>query len=324
VSRAGRLWVAAVAAIAASPAGAGPLGFAPADRGAYGESYTFIADLDGGGYVQLSLGLTNVGPGGLKGICRAVVAEAGGPPAVASERVGADAWRADAARVEVGPCRARVDGAATVVEASLPGLSVRLRFEGAAAPGAAPGGSAVVGGERYQTEVLAFRAPVAARVERSGGAGRELRGAGFADHTRSTVAPRELADRWVRFRALRSERPLLVLVREGRDGSLGPALACEAGGCRAVTRLAVERAPGDPDDARALLRLELDGGAPPLQLRPGVLLYRDAPVEALGLLRVVARLFFGSPVTWVSRGSAAGGTADGPIEGILELELRDG
>lgn len=292
----------------------------PAEGGSYGESYTVIADLEGGGYVQVAFGLTNLGPGGLKGLCRALAVEPGQATLVAGARVGAGAWRIGEQGIEVGPCRARVEDGKTVVEAKLPELAVRLEFAAAGAPGAGPGATAEVGGEKYRTEVLLYRVPVTARVERTGGSPVVWRGVGYGDHTRSTVPPRALARRWIRFRSLRDERPLLVLVREGLDGALGPAQACGAGGaCAELTRLAVERAPGEP---RFTIRMEGREPAATLTLRSGPLLFRDAPVEALGLLRYLAGLFFGSPVTYVFRGTATDGTG-AAVEGILEVELRD-
>ncbi|MFL5299725.1 MAG: hypothetical protein ACJ79R_05195, partial [Anaeromyxobacteraceae bacterium] len=58
----------------------------------------------------------------------------------------------------------------------------------------------------------------------------------------------------------------------------------------------------------------------PVDLRSGRLLYRDAPVEDLGLLGKLVRPFTGNPVTYVIRAQAQDG-AGAPIEGILEVEF---
>ena len=50
-----------------------------------------------------------------------------------------------------------------------------------------------------------------ASVQLPGAAARYLKGAGYVDHTRSTIKPKELANQWVRFRGLRGERGVLGL-----------------------------------------------------------------------------------------------------------------
>jgi hypothetical protein len=302
---------------------AGPLSLDPPHGGSYGESYTFIADLEDGGYVQATLGLTNVGPGGVKGLCRVVVVAPGQAVISTGVRVGSGAWHADGTRLAIGPCQARVEGSETVVEAALPDLAIRLAFAAAAAPGAAPGAEATVGADRYQTEVLLYRVPAGLHLVPTQGPARSGTGAGYVDHTRTTVPPRALATRWVRFRSLRAERPMLLLLREGLDGALGPAQVCSGvGDCRAITGASVQR--GAPSPGGLFFAIRLDAGEPthPLTIRSGPLLHRDAPVEELGLLRHVAALFFGSPVTYLFRATADDGNGGG-VEGLLEVELRD-
>lgn len=45
-------------------------------------------------------------------------------------------------------------------------------------------------------------------------------GGGYADHSRSTAPPRQLANRCVSFRALRGPAKLLLLTREDQQGRL--------------------------------------------------------------------------------------------------------
>src|SRR5512144_2864429 len=91
------LLIAVAAATLAGPVAAGgapALRPVPSGDRNYGESYTFIADLADGGYVQVSLAFTNIAPG-TKAVCRAVVALPERPPWSASDRVGAKGvgWR---------------------------------------------------------------------------------------------------------------------------------------------------------------------------------------------------------------------------------------
>jgi len=290
-------------------------------RGSYGESFTFIADLEDGTYVQLSLSFTNLGPGGTKGLCRALVVRPSGEPWKASTRVGKDAygWRdGEEERLDIGPCSAGIDATAVTAQVKLEGGAVRLAY--AARPGRRAGKETVLrqGGERYDTEVLLHHVPVTAVLSVPGEKERQVGGGGYLDHTRSTISPLDLGQRWVRFRALRGERPLLVLGRLGDDGKFSPLWGCEREACRDYASFDVRR---DASARSATFRVALAGGDAPLELASGKLLYRDAPVEDLGILATVVKPFTGNPVTYVFRGRATGGGE--PVDGILEVEVPE-
>jgi fatty acid desaturase len=294
---------------------------APSRHPAYGESFTFIADLDDGTYAQLSLSLTNLGPGSTKGICRAVVVPPRGSPWKPSTRVGKDGWRwtgGEREQLAVGPCSAWVDRVATGIEVPLEGGTVRLVFETRPAPRSAIREAAVkVGGQVFQSRVLLYRVRVSATLALPGQAPRMVGGAGYADHSRSTVPPKGLASRWVRFRALRGERGLLLLGREGQDGRVDPLWACEeADGCREFSALEIER---DGSSRAPAFGIRLRGARDAVEIHSERLLYRDAPIEELGVVGRLVAPFAGSPVTYVYRAQARDG--DGEHEGILEVEL---
>jgi len=288
------------------------------ERGTYGESFTFVADLADGTYVQAGLSFTNLGPGSTKGICRALVAAPDGRLWRIQERFarGEISWHdGGEERLMVGPCAAWVGEDGSGVEVKLEGGLVRLTTP--ERPRRQGGESAVkVGGRPYQSEVLLFRAPVSLALELPHAAPWTMSGAVYLDHTRSAIAPKDLAHRWIRFRALRGERPLLVLGREGHDGRFAPVWSCGEAGCQGEEAFAAAR----HGEGRATsFVVELKGRAP-LTIRSGRLLYRDAPVEELGLLGPLVRPFTGSPVTYVYRAAAQEGGA-APVDGILEVEL---
>lgn len=289
-------------------------------RGTYGESFTFVADLDDGSYLQLSLGMTNLGPGSTKGICRALLVPAIGAPWKAAARVGRDEIRwssGDEERLTIASCAAVVSEAGTAVEVKLEGGAVRVALVDRPRREGQESAVAVQDG-RYLSEVLLHRAPVTATVTLPGGPPRTVAGAGYLDHTRSTIAPKDLARRWVRFRGLRGERGLLLLGREGHDGRFAPLWSCsQPGGCRELASFRVER---QGRGGATSFRVELATGAAPIEIRAARLLYRDAPVEDLGFLGKLIAPFTGSPVTYVYRATAQDG-AGAPVDGILEVEL---
>jgi hypothetical protein len=294
----------------------------PTTRPNYGESWTFIADLEEGTYVQLSLGFTNIGPGGVKGLCRALVISPAGAVWRASTRVGKDGWSwkdSGGERLAVGTCAGRVEEGATAVEVALEGGVVRLRLGALPTRRAASDATLAVGDDLYRTEVLLFRAPVSGTLALPGTAARTVAGSGYLDHSRSTIRPKDLAERWIRFRALRGERGALLLGRRAHDGRFTPVWACDAPGqCRSYGSFAVERG----GDAKApTFTIALPSEREPLRIESRRLLYRDAPIEELGVLGKLVAPFFGSPVTYVHRAVLTGHGA--PIDGVLEVELSE-
>jgi hypothetical protein len=297
-------------------------------HGSYGESFTFIADLDDGGYVHLSLGFTNIGPGSLKAICRAVVIPAIGSPWQASKRVGGDAWswsggggeELDRERLAIDACVATVAPASTQVEIPLEGGLVRLRLAAPAERRAAPDAAFGTSERSYRSDILLYRTRLEATIQLPGAAPRTVGGAGYLDHTRSTIKPKELAAQWVRFRALRGERGLVLLARRGHDGQVGPAWACDPPGrCRHYATFTLDRTGEDRSTAfRIMFPSERDA----IRIDSGRLLYRDDPIGELGLLGKVVAPYFGAPVTYTFRARLQ--DAQGPaIDGILEVELAN-
>jgi hypothetical protein len=314
----------AIAALALGAARHVPCVLLPtlSDRDSYGESHTFIADLDDGTYVQLSLAVTNLGPGGLKGICQGRVVPPRGAAWRGFTRVGRDEWSwrgGDGERLGVGPCSAWLSADGMGASVSLEGARVQLTYAERPRGRAARDTVVVQGGDIYRAEVLLSRTPVTASVELPGRPPWCGSGSGYYDHSRSTTPPRELARRWIRFRALRGPRPFLLLGREGGDGRMGPIWSCRgAGDCRDEDSFEVVRSGGDPAPAfRVLVR----GEGRVLTLTSGRLLYREAPLEDLGIIGRLVAPFIGAPVNYVYRAQAMGEGA--PIDGVLEVELGE-
>jgi hypothetical protein len=288
----------------------------------YGESFTFLADLDDGSYLHLQLSLTNLGPGPTKGICRALLVPPRGAPWKAASRVSRDAvsWvGGPEEKLVVGACSAWA-GPTSGIEVHLEGATFRLAYASRLRPVGPHEAPLAVGEERYQTEVLLYRAPLTASLALPGQPPRDVPGMGYLDHTRTTVSPKDLAKRWIRFRGLRGERGLLLLGREGKDGRFTPLWACaDPSSCRTYGSFRLVRE-GKGDSTA--FRVEVRDGGETILLRSGRLLYRDAPIEEMGVLGKLVGPFTGSPVTYVYRATAATG-GGAPVSGVLEVELAD-
>ncbi|MCP3098334.1 hypothetical protein LZ198_05505 [Myxococcus sp. K15C18031901] len=295
--------------------------FSPNDN--YGESFTFIGDLEDGTFVLVQLSVTNIGPGSRTGICRATVLRPGERAWTPQKKVGAKEWGYDAATstLRVGACTARSADGTTRVEAPLDNGRVVLEYAAQVAPHSPEGSDVEVGSARYRHEVtLAFsplkatvQVPKAAEVARTGG--------GYADHTRSTIPPAKLARRWVRFRALRGGERLVLLAREGQDGEFGPVYAWTEG--REPSRMESFTLSREGAKERSVWKVDMFGGdgAKAMVLRSTSLLQRSAPVEDLGMLGGLVRPVVGSPVTYLHRAvlERAGQT---PVAGLMEVTLE--
>lgn len=285
----------------------------------YAETYTFVGDLDDGGYVQVQLSVTNLGPGSGRGLCRALWVPPAGAPFTAHARVDRDQvahGRDDGGGewLRIGPCRADA-AVALAVEATVGGRTVRLAFDRPARPERPPDDVATVGGQRHRTELLVAGGPV--RASRDGPGGAVVHGGGYADHSLSLVTPKALARRWVRFRALRGDgAPRLVLAREALDGGFLPLWRRERGTYRSGGSFALERR------ASAAFTATFQGGVGTFSIRSGRLLFRHAPLDELGLLGSVVSPFVGAPVTYTFRATLSeAGRPDVP--GILEVSLDE-
>ncbi len=288
----------------------------------YGESFTFIGDLDDGTFVLVQMSVTNIGPGARTGICRASVLRPGQRAWTPQKKVGEKEWGYDAgtSTLKVGPCSARSAGGATRVEAPLDGGRVVLEYAAPVAPKSPEGSDVEVGSARYRHEVTLAFSPLRATVQQPKGSEGVYMGGGYADHTRSTIAPAKLAKRWVRFRALRGGERLVLLAREGQDGEFGPVYTWEEGETpRSMEHFTLNR---EGAKERSVWKVEVFGAdGAPLVLRSTALLQRNAPVEDLGMLGGLVRPVVGSPVTYLHR-AVLERAGKAPVAGLMEVTLE--
>jgi hypothetical protein len=288
----------------------------------YGESFTFIGDLEDGTFVLVQLSVTNLGPGSRHGICRASVLKPGQRAWTPQKKVGEKEWSYDvtSGTLQVGTCTARSAGGFTRVEAPLDGGRVALEYAAPVQPRSPEGSDVEVGSARYRHEVTLAFSPLRVTLQLPKGEEETRVGGGYADHTRSTIAPAKLAKRWVRFRALRGGERLVLLAREGQDGEFGPVYEWEEGGSpRLLEHFTLSR---EGAKERSVWKVEVfgDGGAA-MVLRSTSLLQRNAPVEDLGMLAGLVKPVVGSPVTYLHR-AVLERAGKPPLAGLMEVTLE--
>ncbi|HYH98728.1 hypothetical protein [Hyalangium sp.] len=296
----------------------------PSSNDNYGESFTFMVDLEDGTFVFTQFSITNLGPGSRHGICRATVVRPGQKTWAPQVKVDSDEWGYDAATstLKMGPCTLHA-GSGTFISLPLDNGLLNITFSDAPAPKSPPGSEVIVGNARYRHEVLLpfSAAKVSLRMPKSN-ALLELSGKGYGDHSHSTVAPAKLARSWVRFRALRDTPNLLLLAREGFDGGFSPAYLWPAGGePQGLERFSLRRQEGD--SKKAGWEADLNGAGGTLLLRSTSLLLRNAPVQDLGLLGSLVRPVVGSPVTYLMR-AVLQRPGQPDVKGLMEVTLDEG
>ncbi len=296
----------------------------PSSNDNYGESFTFMADLEDGTFVFTQFSITNLGPGSRHGICRATVLRPGQKAWAPQAKVSSDEWGYDAATstLRMGPCTLHA-GSGTFVSVPLDNGLVNIRFTEPPVPQAPPGSEVAVGNTRYRHEVLVpfSTAKVSLKLPNSTTM-LELSGGGYGDHSHSTVAPAKLARSWVRFRALRGESSLLLLAREGFDGSFNPSYLWPSGGQpQMLQRFELRRQPGDAK--KAGWEADLSGADGLMTLRATSLMLRTAPVQDLGVLGSLVKPVVGSPVTYVMR-AVLQRPGQPDVQGLMEVTLDEG
>lgn len=295
--------------------------FSTNDR--YGESFSFIADTDDGGFVLTQLSVTNIGPGSRTGICRATVLRPGKPLWSPQARVGGKEWSYDAATdtLKVGTCSVKATDKGVRVDVALDGGKVVLDYAQKPAPWSPDGSVVELGNDRYRHEVLLGASPVKVTLQVPKASEETLVGGGYADHSRSTIAPAKLAKRWVRFRALRGGQRVVLLAREGLEGDYGPVYLWEDGKAPRLLESFTLGREGTKERSAWKAEFTGDDGRQALALRTTSLLQRSAPVESLGVLGGLVKPMVGSPVTYLHR-AVLERAGKAPVEGLMEVTLE--
>lgn len=297
------------------------LSFDSSDR--YGESFSFVADTEDGTYVTVNLSVTNIGPGSRTGICRATVLRPGRAAWAPQTRVGAKEWSYTETTdtLKVGTCLARASDTGLTVDAPLDNGRVTLEYSRKPEPWSPEGSVVENGKDRYRHEVLVAGSPVKVTLQLPKTEAVTLSGGGYADHSRSTVAPAKVARRWVRFRALKGPPYAVVLGREGQEGDYAPVYLWEDKGAAKLLESFSLTQMGEK--AKSTWRAELTDrdGKVALTLKGTSLLQRSAPVESLGMLGGLVRPMVGSPVTYLLRGVMER-PGKAPVAGLMEVTLE--
>ncbi|RKG61161.1 hypothetical protein D7X30_09810 [Corallococcus sp. AB011P] len=317
------LWVGALLSLPGVAAAGGVLGLSYDSSDRYGESFSFVADTEDGTYVTVNLTVTNIGPGSRTGICRATVLRPGKAVWSPQTRVGAKEWSyaPTTDTLKLGTCLARASDTGLTVDAPLDNGRVTLEYARKPEPWSTDGSVVEEGKDRYRHEVLVAGSPVKVTLQMPKTEAVTLSGGGYADHSRSTVAPAKLAKRWVRFRAIKGPPYAVVLGREGHGGDYAPVYVWEDKGAAKLLESFTLTQTGAKEKSTWRAELTDRDGKPAVTLKGTSLLQRSAPVESLGVLSGLVRPVVGSPVTYLLRGVMER-PGKAPVDGLMEVTLE--
>ncbi|MFN3202115.1 MAG: hypothetical protein ACE366_27160 [Bradymonadia bacterium] len=284
----------------------------------FAETWSAVADLEDGSYLQVQLGITNVGPGSDKGVCRLLYVPSQGKSISGTEKVDSDDWRHEAtphSTLVMGPCRGEATDDRLLISGRVEAHQFSLTLDTPPRRIAPPGHHVTVEEAFYTSNLLVPWAGAEVKLTLEGSAERTLTGRGYADHSRATTLPADLARQWVRVRRLAQGKGLLAILRyppaEGAapdgwiwtEGTEAPVPLAEG----STEALAAIKAKG----AWHIKARDTASGA--FDVHSGPLLHRAAPVEDQGMLAPIIEAVIGNPVTYTYRLSG----------GVMEVTIVD-
>jgi hypothetical protein len=277
-------------------------------EGDYSETYSLTAYGDGV-VVQLQFGVTNLGLGSGRAICR-LYAQGPGARVRKHAMFPHSKWRSYGSPVTsiVAPACRIISGAVLTVEAGFDHETIRVATTRPLMPVLTPQTALKSPGGFYQSEVLLAASP-AELIWVRGKERRAYRVYAHVDHSVTTLLPGAISDGWLRFRALHGDRPMLFSVRLAHGGKSFSGWQWRG---EPPVAMQIGIPAWWPASATGLV-LELPGG----KLTIGRQIEVFEPLRDLGLFRRAAEVVVGRPKTVLFWAELNG------QQGLLEVATQD-
>ncbi len=289
----------------------------------YSETFTVFADLKNGAYVYGQIGISNIGPGNRRGICRMLIVETEKESLDQSVIVDSDEWFFDEQpeqRLQVKDCKLIYSSHQETLEFSgvIKDTQISILLNRSLEKHQAPFNQIHTESGYYHSDILVPWAIASVSYEISGQKVRAA-GYGYADHSRSTLLPAQIAHQWLRFRGLNGGHSMLFLARqvEAKTSFEGWAWSQTEEAASVVQRVSLFEISHQhwhinisDDDAQYTINTETR-------------LLRYAPLEDQGFFVKVLSYAIGNPVTYTYRAILT--LPNGiKIPGILEIARING
>jgi len=317
----------------------------------YSETFTLFADLENGQYIYAQLGISNIGPGDQNGICRIMIFNPNEDTVNKSVVIDDSEWHYNHKpfpSLNVGLCKLSSSGHSLIFSGEIDDITANIHLNNEIADNlntisdkevdekipnhTVPVSKIEVGQSQYFSEILYpwSRASASSSLithsatttpgnhSSNKNEPQLLSGYGYADHSISTLLPKDIASRWIRFRSINQSDSHLILIRY-------PDLTQKSNGWMWNQETSVESITSVSFNTNSLPIINIETSQNSdvnYAINAKHLIYRQAPLEEKGLLGKVLSQLIGNPVTYTYRASM---TAQSGIEisGILEVSVAN-
>ena len=296
------------------------------DEEYFSETFTLFADLNNGAYIYGQIGVSNIGPGNERGVCRLLVSVPNKDPINHSIIVDKKEWFYSEGRVQllqVKSCRLQTmkDKKRLEFYADLNQQKIKIVLHDSPKKHKTPFNRLLTSSGYYQSDILVPWA--GAEVEYTiDGKDLKAKGYGYADHSRATLLPAKLAYQWVRFRGINGENSKLLLARQSTEDKPFEGWSWWQKNTRPEAFQELKLKNINKDNV-VHWNIAIKNKRTHYQIKTNELLLRYAPMEEKGVFVKMVSFFVGNPVTYTYRAKLI--AADGSeLPGILEVSKIDG
>ncbi len=283
---------------------------------AYSETYHLVLELEENVHIQIQLAITNIGIGDQFSMCRALFIDE--KETWNDERVfDRSGWEyKPPGDLKIGNCLISAKEKSISIVAEVDNLNVDVQLSRGFRPVKPPGHLIEAGKHFFDLQILMPWSPAEVRFDLRGQAERSINGYGSMYRFWVTAWPADLARQWVRVFALDNDGAFILMSHYPPKKDLaatGSVWIPGAPGPVALDSMHMEiNSAGNKTlsimSSKTISRLSLQKE-----------LYRHAPLENLGFLGSIIRVFIGNWVTRTYRALLEIEGHDGPIPAVVEI-----